>query len=379
MKVLRKLAALVLAGALCVSSLAGCGINKEATVATLGEQEVSLGLANFMVKYYKASMDDSYTAISAMLGGADAWDGSLSMYGYMGKDDLVNYVMNILHLMYTLDAHTADYKVTVTEEEQKEIEEAAAAFIESNSKDAINELGATEEIVAEYLRLTVIATKMEYEIVKGADHVVSDEDANMRGYSYVAVPFDGETKDGKFVEYTDEEVNKIKENVNKMIDELTAEGSTAKLEDVAKKYKYDLKTGAYSTKTDSTAIDKELLKAMKALKEGETSKLIEGDDDVFYIVRIDADTDEKATKEKRESIIEERETKFYQDKITEWQTDDGWTVNTKVLEDIEFYHKFTLQDGSTQATSESEKSTETESETGTETGTETESETGTEK
>ena len=53
----KKLAALVLAGVLCISALTGCGgMDVNETAATLGEQTVSLGIANFMCKYQKAEM-----------------------------------------------------------------------------------------------------------------------------------------------------------------------------------------------------------------------------------------------------------------------------------------------------------------------------------
>ena len=57
---IKKLMALFLAGALTVSAFIGCGVDKEATVATLGEQEISLGLVNFMSRYQQAMISDSY-------------------------------------------------------------------------------------------------------------------------------------------------------------------------------------------------------------------------------------------------------------------------------------------------------------------------------
>ena len=57
---IKKLMALLLAGALTVSAFIGCGVDKDATVATIGEQEISLGLVNFMGRYQQAQISEAY-------------------------------------------------------------------------------------------------------------------------------------------------------------------------------------------------------------------------------------------------------------------------------------------------------------------------------
>ena len=57
----KRLTAILLAGVMTASVLTGCGINKNAAVATLGEQEISLGVVNFICRYQQAVTDDLYT------------------------------------------------------------------------------------------------------------------------------------------------------------------------------------------------------------------------------------------------------------------------------------------------------------------------------
>ena len=349
-----------------MSTFAGCGINPEETAATLGDQKVSLGLVNFMCKYQKAAMDDLYVGYF----GEGVWDSDMTGSGTTLQESLIDSVVVSLHDLYTLKAHMADYEVVLTDEQEKAIKDAATAFMTSNSAEAIEEFGATEELVIEMLTLYTIQMDMYNAIIEDTDREVSDEEANMRGYSYIAIDLEGATVDGKYTEYTEEEVAAVKEKVNKMAEALTG-GST--LEDVAKEYDYEVEESAYSTKTDDESIDEELLKAMKKLKEGETSALIEGDDDMLYFARIDADTDEEATEENREAIIAEREAELYDEVMTKWQKEDGWVEYEDVLAQIDFHHIFTQDDGSTETESESETGTDTETES------ETESETGTEK
>ncbi len=339
---IKKLAALLLTGALCVSALTGCGANPEDTVATLGEESVNYGVANFLLKYQKASVDDLY----AMYG--ITWDTDLYGIGTTLEDDFKDSAMQLLHDLYTLKNHMSDYGVEITAEDKTAITEAATAFLEANSAEAIEEFGATQEIVEEVLTLYTIQAKMYNAIIAEADHEVSDEEANMRGYSLVMINIDGEYDESyNYVEYTDAEVAVLRESANRMSELLL--GKT--LEDAADELGFEVTTGTYAK--DDTTLDEELLAAMNELKEGEVSKLIETEY-ALYFVRIDADTDESATESNRQSIIAERETALYEEVLNGWQEDDGWTVDESVVDKIDFHNLFTQVEESTEDTENTE-------------------------
>ena len=184
---LKRLAALALSGVICFTTLFGCGANAQDTIATLGEENVNFGVANFLVKYQKASVDDYYALYASMYGVESLWDVDTSGSGSTTEQEFKASAMKLLHDMYTLKAHMADYGVEITAEDEAAIKEAANAFLAANSAEAIEEFGANEEIVAELLTLYTIQAKMFQAIVVDADHEVSDEDANMRGYSMIFV------------------------------------------------------------------------------------------------------------------------------------------------------------------------------------------------
>ena len=365
---MKKLAALVLAGVLSIMALAGCGFNADDTIATLGDQKISAGLANFMIKYQKAAYDDVYVSYY----GEKVWNMDFYGTGSTLADDLKSSMMTTLHNLYTLKAHMDDYKVTLTDDEKKAISEAAKAFMKDNSEEALKELGATEEYVEEMLTLYTIQNKMYEAIVVGADHEVKDEDANMRAYSLISIGTTGyyDTKN-QFVTYTDAEKEKVQETIKKFDEALDAEG--ADFEKLAKEYLYEVKTGTYAK--DNTSMDKDLKKAMDALKEGEISAAVKTEK-TTYFVRIDKETDEKATEENRKAIIEKRENEFYNKELEKLQKEDGWTVDKKVVKKIDFHNLLTQKDPN--APKETEKNTEKNTEKDTEKGTETSTEKGTE-
>lgn len=352
----KRLAALVLAGALCMSAFTGCGVNANETIATLGEQTVSAGLANFLIKYQKAALDDVYVGYY----GEKVWDMDFYGTGSTLEDDLKDSIMSSIHDFYTLKNHMDDYKVTLTDDEKKAISDAAAAFMKDNSEDAIKELGATQELVEEILTLYTIQNKMYEAIIVDTDREVKDEDANMRAYSLITITTTGYYNDkNTFVNYTDAEKDKVADTIKKFDEALDKEGADFKK--LAKDYKYEITTGTYAK--DNTSLNKDLKKAMDALKEGEVSAAIKTDK-TTYFVKIDKDTDEKATEENRKAIIEKREGELYNKVLTGWQKDDGWKVDEKVLDKIDFHHLLTQKDPN--ASKDTEKSTEKESEKGTE-------------
>lgn len=347
----KRLTAILLAGIMTASLITGCGINKNETVATLGNQEISLGVVNFICRYQQAATDDVY----AMYFGEGVWQQDLYGNGTTMQENVKQQVVESVHEMYTLKAHMADYNVELTAEDEAKISEAAQSFMEANSKEALEELGATQEIVEEVLALYTIQSKMEAAIEADADTEVSDEEANMRAYTMFDIAIDGYTDPETYstVEFTDEEKEQLKD-VAKSIEEAVDNGDA--LEEVCEAFGYSdgITNGTYDA--DDDKLDAAVKEALDSLKEGETSALIETDTDL-YIVRLDSETDEEATEANRESIIKTRKDELYDSVLEGWQEADGWIVDEKVLSAIEFKNYFTQ---TTESDTESVENTEAE-------------------
>ena len=345
---LKKLAALVLGGALCISVFTGCGMKADKTVATLGEETISVGLANFICKYQKVMMDDMYLAYF----GDDMWSTDLYGTGSTMEEDVKESVMTSLHELYTIKNYMADYNVELTQEEKQKIKDAATAFMTANTDKALEEMSATQELVEEVLSLYTIQNKMYEAIIVDADVEVSDEEANMRGYTLISVGIAGEYDDeGNYTKYTEDEVKAIKDEVKKAKLALIEKD----LETIATEYDFNIQSGAYA-KEDPT-FELELLSAMDALAEGETSDIIETES-ALYLVRIDAECDVEETEKNRKSIISEREYAFYEGVVAEWQKEDGWKVDKGVLDTIEFHHILTQQAETEKVTPDTQENTQ---------------------
>ncbi|MCI7323672.1 MAG: peptidyl-prolyl cis-trans isomerase [Lachnospiraceae bacterium] len=350
----KRLAAVLMAGTLLVSSMTGCGMNKDAAVATMKDQEVSLGLANFYCKFQQASYEDMYKSILGASTEGSIWEKDLSGSGTTMADNMKDSVMEELHAMYTLKAHMADYKVELTDEDNKAIDNAVEDFIAANSQEALKEMGADVETVTELLSLYTIQQKMTDAIGAEADTNVSDEEANMRGYSMVTISStDSTDESGDETEDTDEEKAQLKSKAEKMQEDLLAEGAT--LESAAEANGYEVKTGTYA-KDDST-LDDIVKAALDGLKEGETSSMIETES-AYYFVRVDKETDEEATEQNRQSIISTRKSDHYNEVLSGWQENDDWKVDDKKLEQISFKNSLTGQDPNASTETEDVQSTQ---------------------
>lgn len=339
----KKVLALILACALCASAFTGCGINKNAAAATMKDQTVTMGVANFLCRFEQASMEDLY---KMYLGDSsdNIWARDMTGNGTTLEESTKSQALEELHEMYTLQQHMSDYKVELTADDQAAIKEAAEKFMSANSHEALDELGATEDIVEEILTLYTIKSKMKMVIEADADTNVSDEEANMRAYSMVSL----DISEGS------EDADANKKTADQMEEALKEDGAT--LDKVAEDHGQKVTTGTYDA--DNDTLDEEVKKALDGLKEGETSGLIETDDKAYF-VRIDKDTDEDATEKNRTSIINQRKDDLYQKVLSGWQENDNWKVDQKEVKKIEFKNSLTHQDpnASTEST-ESAASTE---------------------
>ncbi len=335
----KRIAALLLSGVMAASMLTGCGsVDKNAVVATLDDKEITLGVANFAARLTQAQYDDFYVSYF----GEEIWQSDLYGDGSTTEDYTKSDVMSSLQDMYVLQAHMDDYGVTITEEEQTAISEAAAAFISSNSQEALDALGATQEIVEEYLTLVTTQYKMYAAIIEDADTNVSDEEANMSAYSYVRVSTTTYTDaDGNSVEYTEEEQDALADTMAGFVTD--ARKNT--LETTAEALGYSVYTGTFSA--DDTTLDEAVLTALKGLEEGEIADLI-NTGSYYYIVRLDAKTDAAATESNRQSIIEQRQSDLYTEVLDGWIEASEWTVDEKVWEQVTFDNLFTTIEPSTE-------------------------------
>lgn len=323
-----RIAAGVLAAFLAAGTLTGCGkLDGTKTVATVDGETVTLGLASYMIRDQQAQTE-SYYQMLAQSYGIDA-SGSLwdekgddgKTYGESAKDD----VMDNIKSLYAMKAHAADYDVTISEEEQAKIQEAAKTFMEENDAAALEELAVSESDIVTYLELMTYRQKMHDPMVADVDQEVSDEEANQTRITMAKVSTQGTEKDddGNTIDLTDEEKSDKKWLAEQLLEKILASDNTeVDISALAGEISEDITVTSPAFTTaggEDQVLDQAVRDAALKLEESQVApEVIEGEDG-YYVIRLDKMLDEDATENKRASIISEREQEAYNNLLEEWE------------------------------------------------------------
>ena len=342
-KMMKRTAAVILAGIMSVGMLTGCGsktIDGTKTVATVDGTEIPLGVVSL---YARQQQEQTTAMYMSYMGSADnIWDQTADEdSGKTYGDQAVESSLKSVETMYILKEKAADYKV-----EEKAIADAASQFMASNGEDTIKELGVTEDQVKTLLELLTIQKKIYDPIVAEGNITVSDDEANQSSFTYVSISTSGD-------DVTDEQKEEKKKQAQEILDKMK-EDPTADMSEIAKSVddSYSAVEGNFTTKESdedsededhsSTAYPDEVLKVLRGLKDGEVASDIIETDTGYYVVRLDKVHDDDATASKRESLKNSKESTYYSDTTSDWLDSAKTDVNKKVLKTLKITDKHTF-------------------------------------
>lgn len=244
----KKTAVVAFSGALALSSLTGCSsYDDDTAVATVGEDEISLGVANFYARLQQAQYESYYASLLGT-SGEELWEDEVSD-GETYEESVKSSLLESLENMYLLKQHASDYDVELTEEEQTAIEEAAAAFDEANTLEDKEAVSGYQKYIEEYLELVTIQNKMEEPMKEGVDEEVSDEEAAQKAMSYVYFSYTTTDEDGNSVDMDDDEKEALLETAQAFADKVN--DGTADFETAASEAGVDVNTTTFDSESTS--------------------------------------------------------------------------------------------------------------------------------
>ena len=356
-----------LAGVLAAGMFTGCGEKKvdgTKTVATVDGTDVPMGVLSLFAREQQAQTIAMY---QQFMGGSasNIWSGVADEdTGETYGESAVKSALKQVEILYVMKEKAADYNVEITEDEQKAIEDAAAAFMKDNDEDTIKELSVTEDQVKTLLELETYQKKMQDPIKKEGNIEVSEDDAQQSAFTYVNISLSGD-------DLTDDDIAKRKEQAQEILDKVK-EDPTADMKEIAKGVddSYTALNGTFTTKESddedfqSTAYPDEVLTALRTLKEGEVYDSLVETDTAAYILRLDSEKDEDATASKVKSVTTTKENKYYSETTEKWLDDAKVTEDEKVLKTLTFSdnHTFTIKATTSDAAGDSTEETAEEAE-----------------
>lgn len=359
---------LTAAGVFTAAAVTGCSgsVDTEAVVATVGDEEITLGVANF---YARMTQGEYETYYASMMGttAEEMWSQDYDE-DHTFEESIKDNIMENLENMYIIAQHADDYEVSLTEEEEQAISDAAEQFSADNTDEAKEAVSGYKKDIEKYLELATIQSKMDSKMKEGVDEEVSDEEAAQKSMQYVFFSYTStDEESGEVTDLTDAEKESLKTTAQTLADR-TAGGED--METVAAELGAEVQTATFDG--ESTSPNTDLVAAADALEnEGDVTDVVETDNGL-YVARLTSLLDREATDTEKENIVEERRQEQYDSLLEEWRDGTEIDVKEKVWRKVDFEDL-----GITITTSEDESTEEgTTEENGTDSGEEAAEDTG---
>ena len=322
----KRLFALALAGVLAAATLTGCGSLKgDESVATVDDTKIDADLANFFARYTQATYETYYSAYL----GEDMWNSDASD-GETYEESVKSSVLKSLEDMILLEKHMEDYDVSITDEDKAMIKETTQQFLNDNSLDDKNLVSGNEKTVNRALTLMAVQQKMRTAIQAGADTEVSDEEAAQKSMDYVFISYQTKDDSGNSKDVSDDEKAQLKSQAEAIASGLKEGGD---LNALAEEQGATVQTLTFDK--DTTSPDEDLIKAADALGEGESTDVIETEKGC-YVAKVTSLLDRTATDSKKSQIVQERQTKLYDDTVKKWRKKADIKVHKSVWKKVSF-------------------------------------------
>lgn len=340
----KRVTALGLAGMLAVTGLTGCGsMNNDDVVATVGESEIKLGVANFYARMQQAQYETYYAGMMGTTG-EELW--AKETDGKTYEQSVKSNMIKSLENMYILEQHASEYDVALSEDEKKAIDKAAEEFDENNALEDKEAVSGYNKYVKKVLELLTIQSKMEDVMTADVDTEVSDDEAAQKSMKYVFYSY---TKDENDSTSTMSEIEKT-EAKQKATDfaEKLKNSDTKDIDAVANEAGMEVQTATFDS--ESTSPNADLVKAADALTaEGDVTDAIETDSGI-YVAKVTSFLDRTATDAKKQSIVEERKQDQYDAFLKKWRKKTDIDLNKRVWKKVDFQKQgVTVKDTSSNA------------------------------
>ncbi len=331
MRFRKRAAVLSAAGLLAAAGITGCSgsLDTDAVVATVGGEDILLGVANFYARMQQGEYETYYASVLGTTGD-EMWTQEYSENTTL-EEETKNTILESLEDMYIISQHAEEYDIALTDDENDAIADAAAQFDEDNTSETKEAVSGYRKYVEKLLQLATIQTKMDSAMREGVDEEVSDEEAAQKGMEYAFFPYTTTDDDGNSVDLTDEEKEGIRAKAQAFADEL---GEGADSETAAEAAGVEVQVSTFDS--ESTSPNSDLIAAADALEnEGDVTGIVETDNGI-YVARLTSLLDREATDREKESIVEQRRQDQYDSLLEQWRNDADIQVDENVWDKVDF-------------------------------------------
>ncbi|MEE8835873.1 MAG: hypothetical protein SOH80_02665 [Eubacteriales bacterium] len=308
------------------SMMAGCGKpDGTKTAITVNDENVNLGTAAFYLNYQVAEENQWLSAYGI------TWDqvyatATSSTEAQTFGDSLKSTTKDNLVSAVVVNQHAGDYGVTIPDELQSSINDTAEYTYEHN-KDAMDDMGTTEDDIKHCLELSTIQRLMYDPITADAKITVTDKEAAECTVTYARTALTTtDTSTYTQTEKTDDEKQQLKDELQELLQMAQQSDDPASFDMQTAANDLDSTNIGCSTSSyndDNATLPDKVLEAAKGLSDGEIYDGIIDTGDYYYIVRMDKTYDEDASASNKETLISQQKQDFYNDTVNGWVKDSN--------------------------------------------------------
>lgn len=265
----------------------------------------------FMV--YLTNIQNRYEAVY----GSQIW--SVSSNGVSMENRIKDTVAARIAQVKTMNLLADQYQVTLTDEEEALVAQAAAEYYQSLNAQEIQEMNVTEDLIGQMYREYVIAHKVYEYIIRDINPEISDDEAR------------SVTVDWIFLRSSEESAEK----------EELAEELIRKLDEGEDFYTLALSYSDDKTVTHSFgkgAVDSVVENCAFNLAVDETGDVIKGEEG-YYIIHCISTLDRKETDVNKEKIITRRKKEAFNEVYGTFAEKQIWQLNEELWGNIFMIHE----------------------------------------
>lgn len=320
-----RLAALLL-GFLLTALLTGCGETEE-SVAVLNGEEIPLSEAVFYTRLNQQQWEQAYGETFGM----DFWTQDLNAETGTFADELKRQVMDTICQIHLMNAHAKEYGVSLSREEEKEIDKRVQDFMDSHSKEVREAAGADKKRVKELLRQRMLADKVAQAMVADYEPQVTEEEAALGKMTYCLFSTLGTyDTEGNHQGVTTEERKAIEAEANSFAQRC---GELGDINGAAQEAGRTLIDVYFNDKTDG-GVHEKVADLVRTLEEGQCAGPVSTEEG-YYVVQYISVQDETATAQNREALMEQKKAQRCQEMYEAWLKEADFTIDQELWDTVQ--------------------------------------------
>lgn len=316
----------VLLGMLAMTALAGCSdkgktsrrirlengeIKEQSVVVSIGDSGVTYSKVRNYCYILSRHYDGNF--------GHEVWDYPLGKEETIG-DEAKEEVLNMVAQMAVIGKTAKSQKIALGSDEKDQALQKAEELMKGASEEDKKKYCLTLRQMTDIFEENLLAEKMFYIATDEVDTNISDEEAAQRKIQYIRILTNGTTEDG------------VRVNLGRQEKAQALKRAEALLQDAQKGSDFLALARQNTDGASAEAVighpgqntgelsDTAAAQAWE-LKKGQTSGVISAEDG-YYIIRCVEERDEDAAQQRKEKLIEERQTEMFREKYEKWLGDD---------------------------------------------------------